>query len=667
MRKPHKIQPIGPAKGPAVVLCLQCCTRRQYAGDADEYGTVAVAGWHCAPLRVTGPVSHTVPGGQGTDAASWWSYLSSTFRDTHDVTIVTAGAREHAALLGLWDLVLDGTYTVYGHDPQANGSSQGYVVLESPPTIIKFTESRSKRTYTWIDPANLGQRGFVGTADDGDATADTCRAVAEAVRDWYIGYLRCLNTLKLGGPENTAASQAAAGYRASYMDYPIYVHDNDAVLRMERAALYGGRNECGYVGILSASPYLHVIDETGEYPNWQAGMFDGPRPDPPDDSPPPKLPVLSGCGPIHQLDFNSLYPSVARDHQLPVKLRGVIHSPAVSTLMEACRCMPVIATVRVRTEVPCVPVWIDPLDGVPRSITRTALADGIHTLRHRMVFPTGDFLTCLCGPEIRLAHREGKIVSCGVAALYDGRPIYRRWVDTLYEARRAWADGDLAMMADSVKAILNSSFAKWAQLKRRWQDRPEELCPWPWDQWWRECEETGELEQWRCFAWCVQQLVVEGETGDSFPAITAYVNSLARVKLWDAIRACDPGKVYYYDTDSIWTDQAGFEQLQAAGWLHATELGRLKCIGSYDRVELFGLKRYLADGSLTVAGAHGETVRTSDAWALACRPLPTHSYLSAHRPPGIDLRTVRFRLNLPYEHGTVGTDGWVSPLHVTDR
>lgn len=665
-RKPHPIQHFGRMQPPGAVICVQACRRTEYAGDADEYGTKTIAAWHSAVASVSGRISVEGVGGSGTTEKQFWKYLATTFPGAKDTLIISVGAREHAVALGLWDRVLDGNWQIYGFDPLDKDGGQGYVVLESPPTIIKFTHCQSKRTFTWIDPSNLGCTGYTPTADNDDATIDTCRTIAEDVRGWWLGYARMLSELRLGEPSHTSASQAANGYRLSYMDYAIYVHDNDAVLRMERAALFGGRNECRVIGVLNSEKEDRIEDDAPCYPNWQAGLFDGPQDDQGEEQVAKELPVRDEIGPIYQVDFNSLYPAVACDNLLPVKLRGVLRSPSVSTLLEACRVMPVVATLRVRTEIPAVPCWIDPLSQFPHSITSEVVRSGLHGLRHRMVFPVGDFLTCLCGPEILLAAQHGSIVSCGAAALYEGRPIYHRWVRTLYAERRRLADAGRNLLANSVKSLLNSSFAKWSQLKRRWVSEPGELCPWPWDQFWRENEDTGDLEQWRCFAWAVQRLEICGEPGDSFPAITAYVNSLARVQLWRAMEACDPGRVFYVDTDSIWTDQTGFDQLQNGGWLHATELGKLKAVGAYHRVELFGLKRYLANDKLTVAGAHGETVRTSDAWALAFRPMPTHSFLQKHRPPGIDLRTVRFRLNLPYQHGHVQPDGTVLPIALAD-
>lgn len=666
-RKPHKVAFLGQRPLPGVVLCVQCTRKLTFGGDADEYGSEIVNYWACAVLKVSEHATKLGSVAEGVTPDAFWSMLHRAGRDSPETTIVSCGAREHMAAMGLWDLLLDGTYAVTGWDTAAKDARQGTVILEAPPTIVQFQSAADKRQYTWIDPLNFLSHVGDNTCVDFDCTAAECKQIAIHVRDWYVSLLSALHMLKLGNPEHTAGSQAAAGYRKSYMNHTIVVHDNEQVLKLERSALYGGRNECRFIGTVFAQETSYNSSwDTAESPNVQAGMFDE-SPTLSELSQECPRGVITQAGSIYQLDFNSLYPAVASSALLPVKLRGVLRSPAVSTLLEACRAMPVIATVRVNTETPCVPVWIDPKASEPRSITRLVVADGINEYPHRMIFPRGNFLAALCGPEILLAAEHGEIVSCGFMACYEGRPIYRKWVEMLFAARRAWEKGDVCDISSAIKAIMNASFSKWAAWKREWQDRPDELCPWPWDQFWRHNEETDELEQWRCFAWHVQRLRIIGEPGDSCPAITAYINSLARVKLWQAIEACDPGRVFYCDTDSVWTDQVGFEQLGAAGMLDAQELGKLKVAGTYSSVELFGLKRYFADGKLTCAGGDGETVRTSDAWALAMRPTPAHAFLRKHRPPGIERSVARMRLNMPYRHGIVANDGWVQPLSITDR
>lgn len=666
-RKPHKIMCLNQRLHPRLVLCVQATTRRTYAGEADEWGAVALAGWAIAACEINGHRVGEPSIITGLTVRQFWDTLASHWGNASERLIVSVGAREHCAVLGLWDRLLDGTYAVRGYDPTSTRDASGFVVLESPPTIVLFSSVKAAKHYTWIDPRNYGVRFPCETVGVDDPTSELCLTVAKEVASWFKQFLAKLKDTKLGNLAHTAAGQAAAGFRQSYMDHAIYVHDNEAVLNMERAALFGGRNECRFVGTVLTGDEPEYESKPDVLPNWQAGLYDGP----PEVEPEPegwgKRAVIAGFGKIVQLDFNSLYPSVAQDAMLPVKLLGVVKNPSVAKLLDACKATPVIATVRIKTHLPTVPVWVKRQwdDDGQRSATKQAVSGDQAGLR--MIFPTGNFNAVLCGPEIQLAAKLGTIVSCGVMAAYEGRPIYRRWVSELYACRRQLTNDGMPKVADCIKAIMNASFAKWAQLKRRWVDVPQELCPWPWDQWYRQNKETDDLEQWRAFAWAVQRLETAGEPGDSCPAITAYINSLGRVKLWDTLAALGDEEVFYYDTDSVWTTEYGRTVARDCGMLDQTVLGKLKVAGEYDAVEIFGLKRYFADGHLTIAGADGETVRTSDAWALALRAPPTHSYLRMHRPPGIDRRTARMRLSLPYRHGVLQPSGWVEPWTVIDN
>jgi hypothetical protein len=121
------------------------------------------------------------------------------------------------------------------------------------------------------------------------------------------------------------------------------------------------------------------------------------------------------------------------------------------------------------------------------------------------------------------------------------------------------------------------------------------------------------------------------------------------------------GKVLYYDTDSIWCDQAAVDALYQAGEIHETQLGKLKVVDMYSDVEFIGQKRYIADGKVTCAGIPGVCVPDPAGNVQGLRLRPIGSFLRARQAPGTDYKTVKARLACPYTAGKVDALGFVQP------
>lgn len=622
---------------------MQARVAQVYASDADATGHLSLTHWYATSGTVIGSSIDWRHCGHGDTTESWWRWLAGRLGDCGNVSIYSWQAREVIAALDLWGEIEARRWTLDGADPYyredcgspSDRRLNGYVVLEGPPTVVLCRSRTCATVCTWLDPQNYGLDSLERyVADSGVAMSVGCgldgelwhgsvplQLITSSVGRWVADYYHLVVGLDLAGPQHTAASQAHHGWRYHYMDARITVHDCKPILELERAALYCGRCECRYIGTL----------HSGGKPGELYGDTD-----------------TDGCnrtdvGPIYHLDVNSLYPAVARDARLPVKLRGVYRDMSPTDLSILCDRHCVAADVTVSTETPVVP-------------TR---------LHGRIVWPVGIFRTTLCGPEIQLLLQHGSVISARTVAVYESANLYERWVSRLYEARLAYARYGKHGLASICKSILNASFGKWSQQSKRWVDVDDRIPPAPYYQWFESLPDAPVPVSYRSLAWQVQRLTIQGETNESFPAITATINSLGRAKLWSLLQTAGLGNTYYYDTDSIFCSGAGLEALRDAGEIDQTAMGKLKVVGTYDRVRFHGRQAYEADGRLVLSGYAGSHYVSGEATAETLRVPPIQHYLLRSQPPGLDRRVAKVRIARGYSHGHVQPDGSVLPIRFT--
>lgn len=198
---------------------------------------------------------------------------------------------------------------------------------------------------------------------------------------------------------------------------------------------------------------------------------------------------------------------------------------------------------------------------------------------------------------------------------------------------------------------------------RRWVAEPKMQPPEPFSNWWTPGPK-GVPVRHRSLGWEAQREEVEPNGPDSCPAAAAWVCSLARVKLLEAIHATRAGEVYYTDTDSIWCNEGGHQGVRSAGLLGVGEPGLLRVVRIHDDVAFYGYKHYRADERTVCAGRPAEPVGGDERPAgYRARERCRHSVAGRAAP---EVRSVvrPFERAGPYLHGTVLADGRVVPLEL---
>lgn len=267
------------------------------------------------------------------------------------------------------------------------------------------------------------------------------------------------------------------------------------------------------------------------------------------------------------VDINSAFPAVMVDGSFPVAYRGIENDVTADRLREICRDKLVMARVSLRTDVPLYPLRVEA----------------------RLVFPVGEYETCLATPELLIALERDHVVACSEVAIYDHAPMFRKWVTEIYALRKeAIRRGD-DFYDELLKRLMNSLYGKFGQRNYDWEtitendDGPDHV--------WRELDRTtGRVHTLRRLGGVLQLRRGIGEGFNSFVAVAAHVTSAARVLLLRYIEKAGWEHTYYLDTDSLIVDGPGYIRLREA--VDPSRLGALKLVAQSKRVRLGAPKNY---------------------------------------------------------------------------
>jgi hypothetical protein len=245
------------------------------------------------------------------------------------------------------------------------------------------------------------------------------------------------------------------------------------------------------------------------------------------------------------------------------------------------------------------------------------------------------------------------------------------WSKFALEMRAAVKAGPLKRLSNCCKKIINSLPGKWGQRMKTWVDfascdQPEEphALREDWFQEWGKHPVSGEITAYRTIAGQTQYQDNEELTATSCPSVAAFWTAYGRVCLLGLIYEAGSDHVYYYDTDSLIVDQAGYDALALAGCLSETSPGGLKLKEQADNGEILGIRRYRIGERWCVSGPFGgENSLTGP--QLEWEESEGFAGQLWHRNVGDPVRrTVKAGWRGKYHHGVVGPDGRVSPFRV---
>lgn len=346
-------------------------------------------------------------------------------------------------------------------------------------------------------------------------------------------------------------------------------------------------------------------------------------------------------GTYYDLDIKSAYPSIMASRPLPYRLAWRGQNIPVRELQGLLDEYSVIARVRVETNEPVFP-----------------LAYNGH-----IIYPLGMFVTTLTTPELKYALAHNFITQVHKYRAYNQAVLFKEFVEYFFTDRlEAKARGD-QVRADQDKRILNSLSGKWGgkihALSR--STGSDALAFGINTVVHKSHEERIVLRRVGLHAWREEE---EREAPYSFPGIIGHITAYCRMRLWEYQKLIGGEHYYKEETDGFLTDEVGVEQVR--GELGENGLGKLTVSDVYHDVIIYAPNDYVLDGGRVTKGVKKDAEEITPG---VYRQIKFPTLLGRTRnPPYTPYRTywVEKRLNRTVQDGTVGEDGWVQPLEMSE-
>lgn len=421
----------------------------------------------------------------------------------------------------------------------------------------------------------------------------------------------------------TVGALAVGCLRAHCPPRTLCTHSDPDAHALERAASFGGRASVWYVGAIGDGCGL-----TGA----PFGRYE-------------RAPVPTVAGPVTQVDVRSMYASIMRDEEVPTKLIGVRENVTVKEMIQLCQRFGVIARVRIRTD------------------------RGEYPLRRadRVLYPVGELVTTLTGPELIRLATHGEILECQTIASYHRSSVLSAFASWgLSELTRAASAND-ASSRSFLKRMLNSLCGKLAQRSGRWVRSPSDDERNRWGDGYSVSRETGKVVRLKYLAGICWRYDEDANGAGPHTAAFAYIAALGRLRMRSVRESLPARAVVSQDTDGLWILGSDTRTLDMLGGLVGGEPGQLRIVASGDNARFLGPRHYCVDGSWVLSGFHAPTVEAGGAtvWDIV---FPSLWGTKTHHPPTRTAMIARkSRLPLDVSGGRVQADGWVLPPHILPR
>jgi len=344
--------------------------------------------------------------------------------------------------------------------------------------------------------------------------------------------------------------------------------------------------------------------------------------------------------PYYYLDVNSMYPAVMKTELYPTKLIALKTAMSIAELKGLLKSYCVIAKVEINT---------------PENVFSTVYDN-------RLIFPTGRYITTLTTKELEYALYHNYVLRIISAAVYERKAIFTEYVDFFYTKRMQYKADSNPAFSYCCKLLLNCLYGKFGQRQEVYEkvaevDDPENKI-------WSEFDVAADAYK------TYRQVngIVEVNTGfvegfNSCVAIASHVTANARMKLWAYMQHIGKENVFYCDTDSIFTNQEGYEK--AKGLIDNQTLGALGVKGTSEILNIRGAKDYVFGQETVIKGVRRAARKVSENVYVQTR---FEGLLGAWRHNRLDTQIISEttkHLSRRYRKGIVGEDGHVQPFKLS--
>lgn len=280
---------------------------------------------------------------------------------------------------------------------------------------------------------------------------------------------------------------------------------------------------------------------------------------------------------VHEWDFSNAYATIARDHPVPVRLLGPVPEGYDWHSLLSNSSSTLLAEVEVKTALPVVPC----------------------ESAGRILWPVGEFRTTLWAPEIKAVIDSGGSINVLRGWIYRTRPALKAWGEWILQQLQA-SDADVPAWQKAVlKHHGRALIGRMAMTYQQWSpfgESPESCVRIS-----KYCDldtgEEGSMMQVGHSVWMDEGRV---EWAQSMPMVTGFIQSIARVKLWNVMQALPEKVLLYVDTDSLLVTQKHLSDVDGIARSPIGDGLRLK--RSWDGFAIYGPRQITTGNQVRVSG-----------------------------------------------------------------
>jgi hypothetical protein len=276
-------------------------------------------------------------------------------------------------------------------------------------------------------------------------------------------------------------------------------------------------------------------------------------------------------------------------------------------------------------------------------------------------YPTGQFVTTLTTPELKLALERGWIQEVYEMSWYRQHKIFRDYALTLMDLRQHYDSEEQPGYSKITKLLVNSFYGKFGQRGMK-QVIIGECSP---NIIQRETVYDVIADKWFdqvYLAGHIYRETREGESFHSFPAIAAHVTAYARMYLMRLMKKVPKRHLFYVDTDGLIVDEVGKRALEA--YIEPHEAGFLKVEAESPWLTINAPKDYSMQARVRLKGISPDaTLLDTDIYQQTLW-LKMNGLIQAGIKDGYMQTKVTKHISHHIYSGWVGSGGWVSPFHL---
>lgn len=571
----------------------------------------------------------------------FWSWVNFVRQSDKPVWIFGGNIRRTLTLLGFWDLLTDGEYTINkpAHpsavtckDPKTKIRLQrvqkGLLVDANGSTsVICFHRTRFRLTI--VDTANYLDRShdelsammghpLIGEPDnqtDNDTAETICQQRCEVQSEFVRRLLTWHAHQEFGRFALSIAGTAFAAFRHRFMRDTIELPEKQHERDFQRAAYYSGQVETLWIGTVKDNRFTPA-----PFHRKSSTLFDG-----------------SPRGPFHLIDARSFYAAVCTFCELPIA--------CVESHLEAFpKPMP-----RDESSIECI-----------AAVTINSTHDAFPTrIKDRFAMATGEFTTTLAGPELQRAVLRGVVIKTHAWQRYRLSQPLRWYAEGLWKQRMlAESEGDQVKSA-LCKAMMARLHGKFLQRNQKWSLLPGRTHPIAWDHWYQIDATTRKHREFRTIGYDVQIKDDGGDAKYAFPALAAFVTAHGREWLRHWVRVAGERHVLYVSTDSLIVDDVGLQTMTERGFIYPTGVGSLRVVHSSADIEIRGVNNYTMGDHQVISGRPSSVVRVADGKFSAELWPSLESVFSSGQLKSVSTHTETGYMDRFTCIGEIGDGGWV--------